>query len=118
MSGSAQMEAQEAKEARLDRLADDLAGVIQSLRLMSDMQRQQGEQLGQILALLTPELVQEPRADLAELLAQLVGVISRMATEVRGVGTGLERMTQSLPEQMAAAIEEALVRADRRGIRR
>jgi len=111
MSGSALM------EAKLDRVADDLVGVIQSLRLMSDMQRQQGEQLGQILALLTPEAI-EPRADLAELLVQLVGVVGRMAAEVRTVGAGLEQMTRSLPGQMAAAIDEALARAEQRGVRR
>ncbi len=91
--------------------------MIQALRLMSDMQRQQGEQLGQILVLLTPEPV-DPRANLGELLRHLTGVIGELVAEVKKVGEGLERITLRLPAQMAAAIDEAVTRAETRGVRR
>lgn len=103
-----------ALEAKLDRVADDLVGVIQALRLMSDMQRQQGEQLAQIVFLLTPEAA-APRVDLGELLGQLVGVVGTMTAELKVIGSGLERMTRALPTQLAAAVEDALHRADSRG---
>ena len=99
-------------EAKLDRVADNLVGVIQSLRLMSDMQRQQGEQLSQVLALLTPEET-EPRADLGHLLQQLVAAVGEMGEEVRTVGHGFQRMGEMLPGQVAGVIGEALARAER-----
>lgn len=103
-------------EAKLDRVADNLVGVIQSLRLMSDMQRQQGEQLSQILTLLTPEET-EPRADLGHLLRQLVAEVGEMGEEVRAVGHSFQRMGEMLPGQMAGAIGDALARAERGGQR-
>lgn len=103
--------------ATLDRVAADLVGVIQALRLISDMQRQQGEQLAQVIVLLTPE-ASVPRVDLGELLNQLVGVAGAMAAEMHSVGSGLERMTRALPGQLAVALDEALLRAEQRDTRR
>lgn len=103
-------------ETKIDRIADDLVGVIQALRLMSDMQRQQGEMLNQIITLLIPEA--EPREDLGELLRQLVGLIQRMVIEVRTTGEGLRDVTRHLPDQLAEAIDAALLRAEARGVRR
>ena len=100
-------------EAKLSRVADDLASVIQALRLMSDAQRQHGELLTQVLVLLTPEPA-EPGPDLGALLAQLVGQVGQIGGELRQVGDILDETTRRLPERMAAALDGALIRAERR----
>ncbi|MGI4798036.1 MAG: hypothetical protein ACRYG8_29100 [Janthinobacterium lividum] len=97
-------------EARLDRMAADLIGVIQALGLMSQMQRQQGEQLGQVIALLTPE-PSRPGPDLSELLSQLVATTSQVGAQVASIGTALGQVTDRLPGQLGRAIDEALARA-------
>jgi hypothetical protein len=104
-------------ETKIDRVADDLVGVIQALRLMSDMQRQQGELLNLIITLLIPESA-EPRDDLGKLLRQLVGMIQQMVVEVRMTGEGLQTVTRHLPDQLAEAIDAALQRAETQGSRR
>jgi len=104
-------------ETKIDRVADDLVGVIQALRLMSDMQRQQGEMLNQIITLLIPPSV-EPGADLGGLLGQLIGTTEQMVIEVKTVGEGIAQVTRRLPDQMAEAIDAALQRAAAQGVRR
>ena len=111
MSGSLSL------ETKLDRVADDLVGVIQSLRLMSHMQRQQGEQLDQILTLLTPEET-KPRADLGALLANLVVATQQNAFEVHQLDATLRQMSESLPARIATAVVDALARANPQGPRR
>ena len=100
-------------EVKLSRVADDLASVIQALRLMSDAQRQQGELLMQVLVLLTPEPV-APGPSLGELLARLVGRVGEIGGELRQVGDILDETTRRLPERMAAALDDALIRAEKR----
>ena len=102
-----------ATEAKLSRVADDLASVIQALRLMSDAQRQHGELLVQVLVLLTPEPV-APGPSLGELLARLVGRVGEIGGELRQVGDILDETTRRLPERMAAALDDALIRAEKR----
>lgn len=97
-------------DVRLDRMASDLAGVIQALGLMSHMQRQQGEQLAQIITLLTPELEEEPEPSLGELLSHLVAATNQIGIQVASIGTWLEQVTDQLPGQLGAAIDEALAR--------
>jgi len=104
-------------ETKIDRVADDLVGVIQALRLMSDMQRQQGEMLNQIIMLLFPQPA-EPREDLGELMRQLIGLIHGMVIEMRTTGEGLRTVTRQLPDQIAEAIDAAMLRAEERGARR
>ena len=100
-------------EATLTRMTDDLASVVQALHWMSDAQRQHGEQLAQVITLLTPEPA-EPGPGLGDLLEQLVGRVGRMGGELRGVGEALEDALEQLPGQMAAAIDAALARAEKR----
>lgn len=107
------MSSSPATEAKLNRVADDLASVIQALRLMSDAQRQHGELLMQVLVLLTPEPA-EPGPDLGALLTQLVGRVGQIGGELRQVGDILDETTWRLPERMASALDGALIRAERR----
>ncbi len=95
-------------------MADDLASMVQALRLMSDAQRRQGDLLTQVVVLLTPD---EPVRDgpaLGTLLAQLIGRVGQIGGELRQVGDILDETTQRLPERMAAALDGALVRAEKR----
>ena len=92
--------------------------MIQSLRLMSHMQRQQGEQLDQILTLLTPPDETKPRADLGALLAELVVATQQTAFEVQELGAGLRQMSELLPARIATAVVDALARANPQGPRR
>jgi hypothetical protein len=101
----------ESLDVKLDRLAADLVGVIQSLRLMSDMHRQQGEQLGQIIELLTPQ-PSAPGMDLADLLASLVAVVRDTLSEVKALAAAVQGGTEALPQQLEAAIGAALARAE------
>ena len=98
-------------EVSLNRVASDLAGVIQALGLMSQMQRQQGEQLAQVIALLTPEPAEESGPSLVELLGQLVATTTQVGIQVASIGTRLEQVTGQLPGQLGKAIDEALARA-------
>ena len=107
------MSSSPAVEAKLNRVADDLASVVQALRLMSATQRQHGELLAQVVALLTPEPV-APGPSLGELLAQLVGRVGEIGGELRQVGDSLDETTRRLPERMAAALDGALARAEQR----
>lgn len=101
-------------DARLDTMGDDLASVVQALRLMSDAQRRQGELLTQVVVLLTPEEPVRDGPDLGTLLVQLVGRVGQIGGELRQVGDILDETTQRLPERMAAALDEALIRAEKR----
>ena len=101
-------------DARLDAMADDLASVVQALRLMSDAQRRQGELLTQVVVLLTPEEPVRDGPDLGTLLAQLIGQVGQIGGELRQVGDVLDETTQRLPERMAAALDDAFIRAEKR----
>ncbi len=101
-------------DARLGAMADDLASVVQALRLMSDAQRRQGELLTQVVVLLTPEEPARPGPDLGTLLTQLVGRVGQIGGELRQVGDILDETTQRLPERMAAALDGAFIQAEKR----
>jgi len=101
-------------EAKLSQVADDLAGVMQALRLMSATQRQHGEMLRQLIVLLTPEQPVRPGPDLGTLLTQLIGWVTQIGGELRQLGDTLNETTQRLPERMATALDGALVRAEQR----
>ena len=98
-------------DVRLDRMASELVSVIQALGLMSQMQRQQGEQLAQVIALLTPEPAEETGPSLGELLSQLVAATGQVGVQVASIGARLEQVTGQLPGQLGKAIDEALARA-------
>ena len=98
-------------ETKLDRIADNLVAVIQALRLMSDMQRQQGEQLATILALLMPQPTDAGR-ELHDLLAHLTASNTTLIVQVQTLGQAIRNASQALPEQMAEAVTRALMRAE------
>ncbi len=103
-------------DARLGAMADDLASVVQALRLMSDAQRRHSELLTQVVVLLTPKEPVRPGPDLGTLLTQLVGRVGQIGGELRQVGDILDETTQRLPERMAAALDGALIQAEKRAV--
>ena len=98
-----------ALEARLDRLGEELAAVIQALRLMSDMQRQQGEQLSLILQLLTAP--PEAGSGLSDLLRQLLASNTALVGQVMQLASATRQASDALPAQLAQSLALALSEA-------
>lgn len=96
-------------ETRLDRLGEELAAVIQALRLMSDMQRQQGEQLSLILQLLTAPA--EAGSGLSDLLRQLLASNTALVGQVMQLASTTREASDALPAQLAQSLALALSEA-------
>jgi hypothetical protein len=103
-------------ETQLDRLSEEFAAVIQALKLMSDMQRQQGEQLALILQLLTAP--SDSGEALHEVLKHLVASNTTLIGNVMDLGSSVREASRALPRQMAEAVTAALVSTESGGSRR